>query len=261
VQSLGQLGLGVPTEATREEARPSGVARSRQNGGVAERALNADEVVRAALALLDEVGLRGFTMRALAQRLGTYPATIYWHVGSRTDVLWAAGDLVLHEAMTGLPDPETTPWDEWLAETARAYRRVMQAHPALAQAAVTHLDAEVTVPDVLERVVGVLARAGFRGAPLAAAYNAYMGSLGGWVGMEMIADDPEMGSNPERMEASVHELSADDYPIIVANLDHLADQAFTFRWHGGATRPMNDAFEFALATWIEGLRAMLQRTT
>ena len=49
---------------------------------MAKRALNTEEVVRTALALLDEVGLRGFTMRALAGRLGTYPATIYWHVGT-----------------------------------------------------------------------------------------------------------------------------------------------------------------------------------
>ena len=81
--------------------------------------LDAGTVLRAALELLDEVGLRGFTMRALAQRLETYPATIYWHVGSRTEVLTAVGDLVLLEAMAELPDASSTPWEEWLAEFAR----------------------------------------------------------------------------------------------------------------------------------------------
>ncbi len=219
--------------------------------------LDAGTVLRAALELLDEVGLRGFTMRALAQRLETYPATIYWHIGSRTEVLTAVGDLVLLEAMAELPDASSTPWEEWLAEFARAYRRAMKAHPTLAQIAVTHFDAEVVIPDLLERVVSVLSTAGFRGADLASAYNAFVGSVGGWIGLEMIPEDPEFGSNPERMEASVRQLSADDYPTIVANLDHLADQAFTFRWHGGATRPMDRAFEFALATWLAGLRAML----
>ena len=226
---------------------------------MADRTLNRDEVLRAALALLDDVGLRGFTMRALAERLGTYPATIYWHVGTRTEVLSAAGDLVLHEAMSALPDPSSTPWDEWLIQLARAYRDAMKVHPTLAQVAVTHFDAEVTVPDQLERVVTALANAGFRGPALAAAYNAFIGSLGGWVGLEMIPEDPEQGSSPDRMEASVRDLSAEDYPTIVANLEHLADRAFTFRWHGGANRPMDEAFEFTLATWIEGLRAMLRR--
>jgi len=86
---------------------------------MAERALSADQVVRAALALLDEVGLRGFTMRALADRLETYPATIYWHVGNRTEVLSAVGDMVLDEAMGALPDPDALPWDEWLAGRSR----------------------------------------------------------------------------------------------------------------------------------------------
>jgi AcrR family transcriptional regulator len=226
---------------------------------VAERALSADQVLQSALDLLDEAGLRGFTMRALADRLGTYPATIYWHVGSRTEVLSAVGDMVLDEAMSALPEPDALPWDEWLAAMARSYRDAMKAHPTLAQVAVTHFDAEVTVPDQLERVVRVLDRAGFHRADLAGAYNAFIGSLGGWVGLEMIPEDPEQGLSPERMEASVRDLAPERYPTIVANLDHLADRAFTFRWHGGATRPMDDAFEFALATWIEGLRAVLDR--
>jgi len=224
---------------------------------MAERALNADGVVRAALALLDEVGLRGFTMRALAQRLGTYPATVYWHVGNRTEVLSAVSALVLDEMILEIPDPLSTPWDEWLLEFARAYRRAMQAHPALASWAVTHFEPRVSVPEVLERVAFVLSAAGFRDAQLAAAYNTYLGSLVGWVGMEMIAEDPELGSDPEQMEESVHALSADDYPTIVANLDHFADRAFTFRWHGGISHPLDGAFEFAVVTWIEGLRFML----
>jgi AcrR family transcriptional regulator len=224
-----------------------------------ERALSADQVLRGALELLDDVGLRGFTMRALADRLGTYPATIYWHVGSRAEVLSAVSDMVRGEAMRSIPAPDALPWDEWLAAMARAYRDAMKAHPTLAQVAVTHFDVEVTVPDALEKVVAVLDRAGFRGADIARSYNAFMGSLGGWVGMEMIPDDPEQGSGPERMEASVRDLTAERYPTIVANLDHLADRAFTFRWSGGATRPMDDAFEFALATWIAGLRVMLRQ--
>jgi AcrR family transcriptional regulator len=245
----------IPAAALIDQQR----GRSRQNDAVPERALSADQVLQGALELLDDVGLRGFTMRALADRLGTYPATIYWHVGSRTEVLSAVGDMVLDEAMSALPDASTLSWGAWLAEMARAYRNAMKAHPTLAQVAVTHFDAEVTVPDQLERVVSVLDRAGFHGADLARAYNAFIGSLGGWVGLEMIPEDPEQGSSPERMEASVRDLTRERYPTIVANLEHLADRAFTFRWHGGVTRPMDDAFEFALATWIEGLRAMLDR--
>ena len=62
--------------------------------------------------------------------------------------------------------------------------------------------------------------------------------------MEMIRDDPDLGSNPERMQASLRELMADDYPTIVANLEHLADRAFTFHGEAGSLfQPPDDALE------------------
>ena len=222
-----------------------------------DRSFTPEEVVRAALDLLDEVGLDAFTMRALAKRLGTYPATVYWHVGSRSEVLSAVSGVVLTEVTRELPDPDVTPWDEWLVANARAYRRAMMAHPALATWAVTHMEGVVPLPDYLERMLAVLAGAGFRDAALAAAYNTYLGSLLGWVGLEMIRADADHGANPEALQSSIGELTVGDHPTIVGHLDHLADKAFTFRWRTGTENPLDEAFEFALATWVKGLAAQL----
>jgi TetR/AcrR family tetracycline transcriptional repressor len=231
----------------------------KHNHDMTEAALTSDEVIAAALALLDERGLRGFTMRALAQQLGTYPATIYWHVGSRGAVLSEVGARVLREAFNDLPDPKSTSWDEWLAQAARAYRRAMRAHPAVAAWAVTHMHSRVTTPDRTEEFLLALSRAGFRNDRLTAAYNTFMGSMVGWVGVELIADDPELGWEPEQLEKGVRALSADDYPTIVANLDHLNNRAFGIRWQGGVSNPLDESFEFALRTWIDGLRRQLER--
>jgi AcrR family transcriptional regulator len=224
---------------------------------MAKEALTPDEVVRAALELLDEVGLDAFTMRALANRLGTYPATIYWHLGSRAEVLSAAGDAVLTEVVASLPDPASVPWDEWLAATGRAYRTAMVEHPALATWTVTHLEAAVPQPDLLERIVGVLHDAGFRDERLVAAYNAYLGSLLGWVGVELIRADAEHGADGEQLQASIGALSPDEHPRIAGHAALLTNRAFTFRWETGADNPLDEAFEFALATWIAGLEAQL----
>ena len=70
--------------------------------------------------------------------------------------------------------------------------------------------------------------------------------------MELIRPDPDLGWDPERMQASVRELGAEDYPMIVANLEELADSAFTFRWRTGIDNPLDEAFEFALSTWSRG---------
>jgi TetR/AcrR family tetracycline transcriptional repressor len=224
-----------------------------------EGALSADDVIAAAITLLDDVGLRGFTMRALAQRLDTYPATIYWHVGSRGVVLSKVGARVLRDAHDALPDPMSTPWDEWLAAAARGYRSAVRAHPAVAAWAVTHMHSRVTTPDWTEELLLVLSRAGFRDARLAAAYNTFMGSMVGWVGVELIADDPELGWDPEHMEEGIRALSADDYPTIVGSVDHLTNRAFGLRWQGGGSNPLDESFEFALSTWIEGLRRQLEQ--
>ena len=40
-----------------------------------------DQVINAALALLDEVGLEAITTRKLAQKLGVESATLYWQTG------------------------------------------------------------------------------------------------------------------------------------------------------------------------------------
>ena len=53
---------------------------------MAER-LDRERVVRAALALLDEVGLDGLTLRRLAQDLGVKAPALYWHVASKADLL------------------------------------------------------------------------------------------------------------------------------------------------------------------------------
>ncbi|MDF2848837.1 MAG: TetR family transcriptional regulator, partial [Oerskovia sp.] len=53
---------------------------------MAER-LDRERVVRAALALLDEVGLDGLTLRRLAQDLGVKAPALYWHFASKADLL------------------------------------------------------------------------------------------------------------------------------------------------------------------------------
>ena len=46
-----------------------------------------DQVIEAALALLDEVGLEAITTRKLAQKLGVESATLYWHFKNKASLL------------------------------------------------------------------------------------------------------------------------------------------------------------------------------
>lgn len=58
-------------------------------------------IVEAAFALLDDVGVDGLTMRALAARLGVKAPALYWHVPSKQDLLDEMGTEVARRIAAG----------------------------------------------------------------------------------------------------------------------------------------------------------------
>jgi AcrR family transcriptional regulator len=63
-------------------------------------ALSREQIVGAAVELLDAAGAGGLTFRALAERLATGPGAIYWHVANKGELLGAATDAVVAAALT-----------------------------------------------------------------------------------------------------------------------------------------------------------------
>ncbi len=86
-------------------------------------------IVQAALDLLDEAGMDGLTVRALASRLGVQAPALYWHVRSKqalldemaTQIWWRIG-----EAMAVLPGD--LPWREVMATYAATVRAELLGH-------------------------------------------------------------------------------------------------------------------------------------
>jgi AcrR family transcriptional regulator len=62
-------------------------------------ALTKETIVEAAIAILDEQGEDALTFRALAARLATGSGAIYWHVADKNDLLAAATDHVVAQAL------------------------------------------------------------------------------------------------------------------------------------------------------------------
>lgn len=87
-----------------------------------------DQVIEAALALLDEVGLEAITTRKLAQKLEVESATLYWHFKNKASLLEEMASAVLAKHHS-LPVPEDiAEWTNWLADNARSFRRALLAH-------------------------------------------------------------------------------------------------------------------------------------
>ena len=63
-----------------------------------------DAVLAGAVAILDETGTQGLTIRALASRLGGGPASVYWYVSGRDELLDLAADSVLAGVLDAVAD-------------------------------------------------------------------------------------------------------------------------------------------------------------
>lgn len=87
-------------------------------------ALDRREIVRAALDLLDEVGMEGLSTRALAARLGVKGPSLYWHFKSMRLLFDHMAEAMLEEVLPS-PDPAVSAggWSDWLGEGARGIRR------------------------------------------------------------------------------------------------------------------------------------------
>src|SRR2546429_2107354 len=89
--------------------------------------LRRDDVVDAALALLDEDGLDALTTRRLADRLGVRVGALYWHLRDKRDLLISLADRIVAEALPG-GEPTCQDWAVQVTEAALGLRAAMLRH-------------------------------------------------------------------------------------------------------------------------------------
>lgn len=89
--------------------------------------LNIGEITAAARQVLIDDGLDGFTMRAVATRLGAGPMALYTHVASKEELLDLVLDGLLGE-LAAVDDP-TRAWDEVVVDAALRLLAHLRAHP------------------------------------------------------------------------------------------------------------------------------------
>jgi TetR/AcrR family transcriptional regulator, tetracycline repressor protein len=119
-------------------------------------------IVQAALDLLNEAGMDGLTVRALAARLGVQAPALYWHVRSKQALLDEMATRIwrdIGDVIAALPDD--VPWRELMATYATAVRKGLLSHRDGAKA---FSGTTLTDPDVVrrqERTFSNLTRQGF----------------------------------------------------------------------------------------------------
>jgi AcrR family transcriptional regulator len=119
--------------------------------------LTREQIVETALALIDRDGAGELSMRRIADELGTGPASLYWHVGSKDELL----DLVFDEVIGELdpPAPEPDRWTEQLKEVARDMRDGIARHRDIVRISMGRFPVGPNALAFTERVLAIL-RAG-----------------------------------------------------------------------------------------------------
>lgn len=209
--------------------------------------LDRPQVVRAALALMDEVGLDGLTMRHLAERLGVKAASLYRHVRDKDELLILLADEISGE----IPLVEDgLPWQRLLTDMAWRYRQVLLSHRDAARLLANTALAGPRRLRHVEAMLGLLISAGF--APRDAVRSAY--HFNNFV-TESVADEVRLSMAAEGMGTSrsdfvaqareqLRALPADEYPNLTRVADLLIDE------------DVEGIFRFGLELWLSGLECL-----
>ncbi|MEV4020643.1 TetR family transcriptional regulator [Nonomuraea angiospora] len=115
--------------------------------------LTTEQIVTAAIALLDEEGLDAVTMRGIGARLDVAAMSLYRHVPNRDAILAAIVNRLFATALAGF-DPGPT-WPQAVTRFAVAYRRMLLDHPHAVPLLATH---PIDVESALPLLAGVLDR-------------------------------------------------------------------------------------------------------
>ena len=120
--------------------------------------LQRHDVVEAAVALADEVGIDALSMRTLAQRLDVVPMALYKHVANKDELLDAMVDHVVGEIEPAGPDEN---WRHGIRSRILSSRAALLRHPWAPGLIETRTQASPVVLDHMEAIAASFRAGGF----------------------------------------------------------------------------------------------------
>ena len=124
--------------------------------------VNRDMVTRAALKLLNDVGLEQLTLRLLGRELKIQAATVYWHFKSKEDLIDEMATIVLGEgARHFVPAKEASDWGVWAASFGTGLRSTLLTYRDGARMVAGTRLTNTEYMKTVERVAAKLAHHGF----------------------------------------------------------------------------------------------------
>jgi TetR/AcrR family tetracycline transcriptional repressor len=206
--------------------------------------LSREEIIKEALALLDEHGPGALSMRRLADRLGVAPNALYYRVRGKADLI----DGLIDQVYAGLTiEPDLSgDWTQQLATLSQSIRAHLLAHPAVIPFALQQPGLGPHGLRLGEAIYRVLRPAGFSDQAVVGIVYALLTYILGFVALEV----PRAGATPQtshefvrRMWAFFAALPPDEFPHTVELAPLLARIS------------TEDQFQFGIRTFLAGLNA------
>jgi AcrR family transcriptional regulator len=204
--------------------------------------LTRGRVVEAALRVMDEEGLEAVSMRRVAREVGVEAMSLYHHIEDKEDLL----DGICERVMAEFDFPDLVEdWAENCRRGARAWRRLLQTHPAVMRLFAEERGPARSVDSMrpMEFALEILRSSGLSDRDTAQAFHAFGGYIQGFVMMELGsiaggADEAQM-----KMHAELAAAMPEAFPALQA----------TSRYFAECTP--DEQFEFGLDLLIGGLEA------
>jgi TetR/AcrR family transcriptional regulator, tetracycline repressor protein len=215
------------------------------NAASTREPLTRDRVIEAALRVMDEEGLEAVSMRRVAREVGVEAMSLYHHVEDKEDLLDGICERVMIEF--DFPEP-VDDWTENCRRGARAWRNLLQAHPA-----VMRLFAEQRGPvrsiDSMrptEFALKILRSCGLTDRDTAQAFHAFGGYIQGFVMMELGSIAGGSDEEHVKMHAELAAALPGEFPTLEAVSRYFAEC------------DPDEQFEFGLDLLIRGLEAKVR---
>lgn len=198
--------------------------------------LDRRRAVAEAIKLLNEVGLEGLTMRALATKMSAQAASLYYHFPSKQALLDDMADSIVSEII--LTDLTNEGVEIVIPSVARRFRSALLQYRDGARVYAGTYALRPNVFGLFEACMASLLRSGYEATGAShAIFNLFYYILG-LVIEEQALLETGAASDPQSVRARFAELAGEQFPAIAANLDAVLSADFDVRFELGLAAHM-----------------------
>ena len=205
--------------------------------------LTRDEIIKEALALLEQEGPGALSMRRLADRLGVTPNALYTHVRGKADLI----DGLIDQVYAGLTLDldHSGDWTQQLTTLSQQIRKHLLAHPAVVPYALQQPGLGPHSLRLGEAIYNVLRPAGFSDQAVVGTVYALLTYILGFVALEV----PRAGTDPQTSDEFVRRMWAFFAALPPGEFPHTVELAAQL-----ARSSTDDQFQFGIRTFLAGLQ-------